>query len=145
MCKNPAKDRRPRAALVPPLRGMVWWGAMLPGLNTGMFYASGSPFMGKLGKKVASPKFSLYDEGATPGLVGSKGITCEGLPTGRTDLIRDGVIASLPLGILWPRQHVRDRDVVGVEPFHTRRDQVDDRLDLAGREMRPARLLDQRH
>jgi PmbA protein len=28
-----------------------------------------------------------------PGMVGSKGITCEGLPTGRTDLIRHGELA----------------------------------------------------
>jgi PmbA protein len=36
---------------------------------------------------------NLYDHGAAPGLIGSRGITCEGLPTGRTDLIRDGVFA----------------------------------------------------
>ncbi len=39
---------------------------------------------------MASPRLSIYDDGAMPGLVGSKGITCEGLPTGRTDLIRHG-------------------------------------------------------
>jgi PmbA protein len=42
---------------------------------------------------VAAPALTLYDHGAAPGLVGSKGITCEGLPTGRTDLIRRGVFA----------------------------------------------------
>src|SRR5256712_8623386 len=30
-----------------------------------------------------------------PGFTGSKGITCEGLPTGRTDLIKDGVLVGL--------------------------------------------------
>jgi PmbA protein len=30
-----------------------------------------------------------------PGLAGSRGITCEGLPTGRTDLIKDGVLVGL--------------------------------------------------
>src|SRR5262249_15213642 len=35
---------------------------------------------------------SIYDDGAQPGLVGSKAITCEGLPTGRTDLIKYGVL-----------------------------------------------------
>ncbi|KKL80014.1 hypothetical protein LCGC14_2009040, partial [marine sediment metagenome] len=63
---------------------------VLPGLSTGMFYAVGSPFMGQMGQQVASAKFSIYDDGAAPGLVGSKGITCEGLPTGRTELIKDG-------------------------------------------------------
>jgi predicted Zn-dependent protease len=68
---------------------------IVPGLQTGMFYAAGSPFMGKLGKQVASPKFSVYDDSAGAGLVGAKGITCEGLPTGRTDLVRDGVLVGL--------------------------------------------------
>ncbi len=68
---------------------------VLPGLSTGIFYAAGSPFMGKLGQQVASPKLSIHDDGAGPGLVGSKGITCEGLPTGRTDLIKDGVLVGL--------------------------------------------------
>lgn len=68
---------------------------IVPGLQTGMFYAAGSPFMGKLGKQVASPKFSLYDDSAGKGLVGAKGITCEGLPTGRTDLVKDGVLVGL--------------------------------------------------
>jgi len=53
--------------------------------------SAGSPFTGKLGKRVASPRLTIYDHGALPGLMGSKGITCEGLPTGRTDLLRHGV------------------------------------------------------
>jgi predicted Zn-dependent protease len=68
---------------------------VLPGLNTGMFYAAGSPFMGQMGQQVASEKFSLFDDGAAEGLVGSKGITCEGLPTGRTELIREGRLVGL--------------------------------------------------
>src|SRR5262249_15933132 len=44
------------------------------------------------GKPIAAPRLSIYDDGAAPGLMGSKGITCEGLPTGRTDLIKDGVL-----------------------------------------------------
>jgi hypothetical protein len=65
---------------------------LVPSCQAGSFYASSTPFLGKLGKRVASPRLSIYDEGALPGLMGSKGITCEGLPTGRTDLIRDGVL-----------------------------------------------------
>jgi PmbA protein len=57
------------------------------------FYASATPFLGRLGQPVASPALSIHDDGARPGLMGSKGITCEGLPTGRTDLIKDGVLA----------------------------------------------------
>jgi predicted Zn-dependent protease len=65
---------------------------VLPACNAETFYASASPFLGRLGRRVASPALSIYDHGAMPGMMGSKGITCEGLPTGRTDLIRDGVL-----------------------------------------------------
>jgi hypothetical protein len=68
---------------------------VMPGVNLGTFYAAASPFMGKLGKRIASRKLSIHDDGAAPGLAGSKGITCEGLPTGRTELIRDGVLTGL--------------------------------------------------
>src|SRR3970282_984587 len=68
---------------------------VLPGLSTGMFYAAGSPFMGQMGQQVASEKFSICDDGGAAGLVGRKGITCEGLPTGRTDMIKDGRLAGL--------------------------------------------------
>jgi PmbA protein len=63
-----------------------------PACHAGAFYASSTPFLGKLGKPVAAPLLSIYDHGALPGFTGSKGITCEGLPTGRTDLIKEGVL-----------------------------------------------------
>jgi hypothetical protein len=66
---------------------------VVPACHADAFYASATPFLGKLGRRVASPLLSIYDHGATPGMVGSKGITCEGLPTGRTDLIRRGELA----------------------------------------------------
>jgi PmbA protein len=65
---------------------------IIPACNAETFYASASPFLGRLGQRVASPALSIYDHGAMPGMMGSKGITCEGLPTGRTDLIRDGLL-----------------------------------------------------
>src|SRR5262249_57696583 len=61
-----------------------------PACTTSSFYSSSTPFLGKLGRAVASPRLSLYDDGARPGFMGSKGITCEGLPTGRTELITNG-------------------------------------------------------
>jgi PmbA protein len=66
---------------------------VIPACNADAFYASATPFLGRLGRRVASPLLSIYDHGAMPGLVGSKGITCEGLPTGRTDLVRHGELA----------------------------------------------------
>ena len=65
---------------------------VVPALMARAFYTSNTPFLGRLGQAVASPLLSLYDHGALPGLMGSKGVTCEGLPTGRTDLIRDGTL-----------------------------------------------------
>ena len=64
---------------------------IVPGCTAPSFYASNTPFLGRLGQRVASPALTLYDDGATPERIGSKGVTCEGLPTGRTDLIRRGV------------------------------------------------------
>ena len=68
---------------------------VIPACQAGSFHASTTPFLGKLGRPVAAPIVTIYDHGALPGLAGSKGITCEGLPTGRTDLIKDGVLVGL--------------------------------------------------
>jgi PmbA protein len=92
---------------------------VMPGLSTGVFYAAGSPFMGKLGQQVASDKFSIYDDGAGAGLVGSKGITCEGLPTGRTDLIKDGKLVGLLSNHYESLRTQRDekaKEKLGVDP-----------------------------
>jgi PmbA protein len=68
---------------------------LVPACGAGAFYASTTPFLGRLGQQVASRRLSIYDDGARPGLLASRGITCEGLPTGRTDLIRHGVLVGL--------------------------------------------------
>ncbi|MCH2500139.1 MAG: metallopeptidase TldD-related protein, partial [Dehalococcoidia bacterium] len=68
---------------------------LMPGLSLDMFFAGASPFMGKLGKLVASEDFNLYDDGASPNLPSSKSITDEGLPAGRTNLIRNGKLSGL--------------------------------------------------
>jgi len=68
---------------------------LMPGLSLDMFFAGASPFMGKLGQMVASEDFNLYDDSAAPGLPSSKAITDEGLPTGRTDLIRAGKLSGM--------------------------------------------------
>jgi len=92
---------------------------VMPGLSTGMFYAAGSPFMGKLEQQVASPKFSIYDDGAGRGLMGSKGITCEGLATGRTDLIKNGRLVGLLSNHYESQRLTRDakaKEKLGVDP-----------------------------
>ena len=66
-----------------------------PGLTSGAIFAEGSPFQGEFLKAIASPLLSVYDDGANPEFMGAKGITCEGLPTGRTDLVVDGKFVGL--------------------------------------------------
>ncbi len=68
---------------------------IIPSCQAGSFYSSSTCFLGRLGRTVAARGLSVYDHGAMPGLAGSRGITCEGLPTGRTDLIKDGVLVGL--------------------------------------------------
>jgi hypothetical protein len=65
---------------------------VVPACSARAFYSARTPFLGRLGRRVASPRLTIVDDGDAPGLVGSKGITCEGLPTGRTELIKDGVL-----------------------------------------------------
>lgn len=92
---------------------------LMPGLNTGMFYAAASPFMGKIGQQVASEHFTLIDDGAGKGLVGSKGLTCEGLPTGRTEIIKAGKLTGLLSNYYETQRIQRDpkaKEKLGVDP-----------------------------
>ena len=92
---------------------------LMPGLSLDMFFAGASPFMGKLGQMVALEDFNLYDDGAAPGLPSFKSITDEGLPTGRTELIRDGKLSGL-LADYYNYQRIlndpQGREKLGVAP-----------------------------
>ena len=85
-----------------PVAEIIEW-ILMPGLQVEMFYAGASPYLGKLGQAVASEEISIYDDGPLQllqgtgalSLPGSRRITDEGLPTGRTDLIRRGERAGL--------------------------------------------------
>ena len=92
---------------------------VVPGLEAGIFYAQGSPFMGKLGQQIASEKLTIVDDGAAKGLVGAKGITCEGLPTGQTELIKDGRLVGLLANHYESQRLQRDpaaKEKLGVDP-----------------------------
>ncbi len=65
---------------------------LIPSLDLSSVYASNTPFLGKLGKEIASRNLNIYDDGSIEGEIGSKKITCEGIPTGRTDLITNGTL-----------------------------------------------------
>jgi PmbA protein len=68
---------------------------IIPSCTTSSFYSLESCFLGKLGSQVASKMLTIIDKGNAPGLIGSKSITCEGLPTGETVLIKEGVLSGL--------------------------------------------------
>ncbi len=90
-----AATGRYRVVLGPqPVAEILEW-VLMPGFQLEIFYAGASPFMGKLGQQVANPGLQIFDDGADPALPSSKSITDEGLPTGRTNLIRDGKLAGL--------------------------------------------------
>ena len=65
---------------------------LIPSLTLTSVNASNTPFLGMVGQVIASPDLSIYDDGSVKGEIGSKKITCEGVPTGRTDLIIKGTL-----------------------------------------------------
>lgn len=97
---------------------------ILPGLSASTFYAGNSPFRGRMNQRIASTELTLYDHGAARGLAASRGITCEGLPTGRTNLIRDGVLLGLLSNAYETQRLLRDpkgKEKLGVEPRRARK------------------------
>ena len=93
-----------------PVAEILEW-ILMPGLHLEMFYAGASPFLGQLGRTVASEQISIYDDGPLLGInaddtgsvgfeqslgrPGSRRITDEGLPAGRTGLIQQGELTGL--------------------------------------------------
>lgn len=63
---------------------------LLPNLNLGLVDFGASIFTGKYGQTVASELLTLVDDATIPLGAGSKRITCEGCPTGKTLLIDKG-------------------------------------------------------
>ena len=51
--------------------------------------------MGCMGKRIISARITVVDDATNKAYVGAKGITCEGLPTKRTELITKGVLTDL--------------------------------------------------
>jgi PmbA protein len=94
-------------------------GILLPSLHLDTFHAGASTFQGKLTRAVASELLNIYDDGARPGYAASKGMTDEGLPTGRTDLVRRGHLVGLLANHYRSQQVLRDpraREKLGVDP-----------------------------
>jgi len=96
---------------------------VIPSCTASAFYFQESCFLGKLASKVASEMLTIIDKGNAPGLIGSKGITCEGLPTGETTLIKEGILTGL-LSEWYEYQRIlhdpRAREKLGVDPAEFR-------------------------
>ncbi len=65
---------------------------ILPSLSLDHLLRGTSAFQGQVGQRIAVPALSVVDDGAVRGLPASRGITCEGLPTGQTALIERGIL-----------------------------------------------------
>ena len=51
-----------------------------------------TPYIDSIGKKIAPDFLNIYDDGAMEGAIGSKKVTDEGLPTGKTEIVKQGVL-----------------------------------------------------
>ncbi len=108
-----------RVILGPQTMAEILEWVLMPSLQLDTFYAGASTFMGKFGQKVASESLYLYDDGSAPGLAASKAITDEGLPTGRTDLIKDGALVGLLANHYEHQRMLNDpkgQEKLGVDP-----------------------------
>lgn len=95
-----------------------------PHLNLGMLDLGASLFTGKYGKQVASKLLTIYDDSTLPGGAGSKKITCEGYPAGKTLLIDGGKLVgylsdSRTLNKLLGKNE-RAMQILGADPFAIR-------------------------
>ena len=92
---------------------------IIPSLSLDTFYAGNSTFQGTLGSKVLSEELSISDHGSAKGLAASRGITCEGLPTGKTQLITRGVVTGLLSSDYESKRMLNHRSAIeklGVDP-----------------------------
>ena len=85
-------------------------------------YRRASFLLERLGQRVASPSVTIVDDGLIPGALGSRPFDGEGLPAGRSHVVRDGVLESYlldtysarKLGLASTHHAARDGSGVGV-------------------------------
>jgi len=72
--------------------GTFWHETCGHQLEASAIASNNSDFVGMIGKKVASDKVTLIDDGSIPGLYGTSGIDDEGHPTQKNILIENGIL-----------------------------------------------------
>jgi len=68
---------------------------VMPSLTTRAFQAASSAYQGRFGAEVMDPRLTLIDEPQARESPLRRRITCEGLPSGKTELIRGGNLVGL--------------------------------------------------
>jgi PmbA protein len=68
---------------------------VMPSLTTRAFQAASSAYQGRFGSQVMDPRLSLIDEPEAHQSPLRRRTTCEGLPSGKTELIRGGRLVGL--------------------------------------------------
>jgi hypothetical protein len=68
---------------------------VMPSLTTAAFRAASSAYLGRFGAKIMDERLSLADDPRMRENPIRRRITCEGLPSGRTELVNDGRLVGL--------------------------------------------------
>jgi PmbA protein len=84
-----------RVALGPQPVAEILNYVVLPSLTTHAFQAASSAYQGRFGAEVMDPRLSLIDDPEARESPLRRRTTCEGLPSGKTELIRGGRLAGL--------------------------------------------------
>ncbi|MCL6610087.1 MAG: TldD/PmbA family protein [Peptococcaceae bacterium] len=78
--------------LLEPYVATGFLGLLAPALTAEAVQKGRSLFAGKVGRKVASDRVSITDDGSLPGGIASASFDGEGVPTSRTELVSGGVL-----------------------------------------------------
>ena len=119
-----AKGGKTNVVFGPQAVTEIFGNLLLAHVNLGMADFGATIFQGKYGQKVASPFLTLYDDATLPGAAGTKRITCEGCPTGKTLLIDKGVLVGylsnsrITNKVLQRREESKEK--LGVDPHDIR-------------------------
>jgi len=100
--------RRVKTAQVPvvfdPLIATSIIEHIFEGVNGDSVYRGASLLAGKLGQKIAAPHITVIDDGTMPGGFGTSPFDGEGVPTRRTVVVENGVLASYVLNTYTARK-----------------------------------------
>lgn len=80
------------AIILEPYIATQFLSVIAPALSAEAVQKGRSLFAGKTGQQVASQRMSVIDDGAKPGGIASAPFDGEGVPTGKTILIKDGIL-----------------------------------------------------